>query len=64
MFIVDTTMLPWIIIFCKLYRLVIVKIGTDVRKDIFAASTLLKFKNLAPVIIIPYLLTPGINASI
>ena len=39
-------------------------IGIEVKKDNFAASTLLKFKNLAPVIIIPDLLTPGIRDKI
>ena len=36
-------------------------VGIDNRKDIFAASTLLNCKNLAPVIEIPDLLTPGIK---
>ena len=40
------------------------KIGIDIKKDILAASTLLKFKNLAAVMAIPDLLTPGINAKI
>ena len=37
------------------------KVGIDNRKDIFAESYLLKFNNLAAVIVIPDLLTPGIN---
>ena len=40
------------------------KIGIDKRNDIFAESNLLKFKNLAAVIAIPDLLTPGINEKI
>ena len=36
-------------------------VGIDNRKDIFASSTLLNCKNLAPVIEIPDLLTPGIK---
>ena len=39
-------------------------IGIDNKKDIFAESTLLKFQNLAAVIAIPDLLTPGINEKI
>ena len=34
-------------------------VGIDNKKDILAASNLLKFKNLAAVIDIPDLLTPG-----
>ena len=37
------------------------RIGIDSKKDIFAASTLLKLRNLATVIAIPDLLTPGIK---
>ena len=36
-----------------------VKVGIDNKNDIFAASNLLKFNNLAAVIVIPDLLTPG-----
>ena len=36
----------------------------DIKNDIFAASTLLNFRNLAAVIAIPDLLTPGIRAKI
>ena len=36
------------------------KVGTDSKNDILAASYLLKFNILAPVIVIPDLLTPGI----
>ena len=37
------------------------KTGIDIKKEILDASTLLKFKNRAPVIVIPDLLTPGIR---
>ena len=37
------------------------RVGIDKRKDILAASNLLNFKNLAAVIEIPDLLTPGIS---
>ena len=40
------------------------KIGMDIKKDIFAASTLLNFNILAAVIAIPDLLTPGIKEKI
>ena len=40
------------------------KIGMDIKKDIFAESTLSNPKSLAAVIAIPDLLTPGINARI
>ena len=40
------------------------RIGIDKKKDIFAASILLNFKNLAAVIAIPDLLTPGIKDKI
>ena len=40
------------------------KTGIDNKKDIFAASTLLKFNNLAALIVIPDLLTPGISERI
>ena len=40
------------------------KIGIENKKEIFAASTLLKFNNLAAVIAIPDLLTPGIKDKI
>ena len=40
------------------------KIGMDIKKDIFAEFTLSNPKNLAAVIAIPDLLTPGINAKI
>ena len=36
-------------------------VGTDSKKEIFAESTLLKFSNLAAVIVMPDLLTPGIK---
>ena len=40
------------------------KAGIDNKKEILLESNLLKFKNLAAVIVIPALLTPGINAKI
>ena len=40
------------------------RVGIDSKKDILAASNLLKFKSLAAVIEMPDLLTPGINESI
>ena len=39
-------------------------VGIDNRKDIFAASILLNFKNLAAVKAIPNLLTPGTKDKI
>ena len=47
---------------CILNKLTADRVGIDSKKEIFAESTLLKLKNLAPLIIIPDLLTPGINA--
>jgi len=38
--------------------------NSDNKKEILLESILLKFKNLAAVIVIPALLTPGINANI
>ena len=40
------------------------KVGIDSKKDIFAASILLNLNNLAAVIVIPDLLTPGIRDNI
>ena len=40
------------------------KVGIDSKKDILAESNLLKPRNLAAVIEIPDLLTPGIKESI
>ena len=40
------------------------KIGIEIRKEIFAASVLLNFNNLAAVIAIPDLLTPGTKDKI
>ena len=37
------------------------RVGIDSKKDILAESYLLNFKNLAPVIVMPDLLTPGIK---
>ena len=53
-----------IIKFCRLYKEIIVKVGIEIKKEIFADSSLLKFKNLAAVIVIPDLLTPGIKDKI
>tara|TARA_A100001011_G_C13638666_1_gene566859 strand:+ start:326 stop:514 length:189 start_codon:yes stop_codon:yes gene_type:complete len=39
-------------------------VGTDNKKDIFAASNLLNFNILAALIVIPDLLTPGIREII
>ena len=47
----------------KLITLAPKSAGIDNKKDIFVASYLLKFKNLAAVIVIPALLTPGIKAK-
>ena len=40
------------------------KVGIDNKKDILAASYLLNLKILAPVMVIPDLLTPGIKDNI
>ena len=40
------------------------KAGIDNKKEILPESTLLNFKNLAAVKVIPARLTPGINAKI
>ena len=40
------------------------KEGIESKNEILPESTLLKFKNLAAVIVMPALLTPGIKASI
>ena len=40
------------------------KIGIEIKKEIFPASTLLNFNNLAAVMAIPDLLTPGIKDKI
>ena len=47
----------------KLYILIKNNVGIDSKNDILAESILLNFKNLAAVIIIPDLLTPGIKES-
>ena len=39
-------------------------VGIENKKDIVAESTLLNFKNLAAVIVIPDLLVPGISDNI
>ena len=51
-------------ILIKLYEHTAKRVGIDNKKEIFAESTLLKFKNLAHVIVIPDLLTPGIKERI
>lgn len=43
---------------------IVPRTGIDIKNDILAASILSKLNNLAPVIVIPDLLTPGINASV
>ena len=50
--------------FFKLKILTAPKVGIDIKKDIFTASNLLKLKILAPVMVMPDLLTPGINDKI
>ena len=49
------------IIFIRLWELTATRVGIDSKKEIFAESILLNFKNLAPVIVMPDLLTPGIK---
>ncbi len=51
-------------IFFKLQIQTTLNIGIDIKNDIFTDSSRPKFKILAPVIVIPDLLTPGINDSI
>ena len=48
----------------KLRKLAPANAGIDNKKEILLESILLKFKNLAAVIVIPALLTPGIRANI
>ena len=50
--------------FLRLKKLAPVKAGMDNKNEILLESTLLKFKNLAAVIVIPARLTPGIKARI
>ena len=45
-------------------KLAPVKAGIESKNEILLESTLLKFKNLAAVNVIPALLTPGIKARI
>ena len=47
--------------FFILYKLAALKIGIEIKNEIFAESTLLNLNNLAAVIVIPDLLTPGIK---
>ena len=51
-------------IFFNPRKLAPAKAGIESKNEILPESTLLNFKNLAAVIVIPALLTPGINASI
>ena len=48
----------------KLKTLAPTKAGIESKKDILLESTLLNFKILAAVIVIPALLTPGTNEKI
>ena len=67
---IETKLIEVISIFSEVKRLFIpniltpARVGIDNKKEIFAASTLLKFKILAAVIVIPDLLTPGIREKI
>ncbi len=45
-------------------KLTAARVGIESKKDIFAESYLLNFKNLAAEIVIPDLLTPGIKDNI
>ena len=51
-------------IFLKPYIETAAKVGIESKKDIFAASNLSNCNNLAAVIAIPDLLTPGTNEAI
>ena len=51
-------------IFFSPYNETAASVGIDNRKEIFAASNLSKFNNLAAVITIPDLLTPGTREMI
>ena len=62
-FIIAKSKLPEVIIFLTPKKETAPKIGIDSKNVILAASTLLNFNNLAAVIAIPDLLTPGINAT-
>ena len=46
---------------CIPYKLTTANVGIEIKKEILVESILLKFKNLAAVIVIPDLLTPGIK---
>ena len=63
-FIIAKSNLPEVIIFLIPKKETAPKIGIESKNVIFAASTLLNFNNLAAVIAIPDLLTPGINEKI
>ena len=54
----------WVVISLRLKKLAPVKAGMDNKNEILPESNLLKFKNLAAVIVIPARLTPGIKARI
>ena len=56
--------LPEVMIFSIPKKDTAPKIGIESKNVILAASTLLNFNNLAAVIVIPDLLTPGINEKI
>ena len=45
-------------------KLIAANVGIDSKNETLADSYLLKFKNLAAVIVIPDLLTPGIKESV
>ena len=53
-----------IITFLKPYKDTAPNVGIDSKKDIFAASYLINFNNLAAEIVTPDLLTPGISEKI
>ena len=54
----------WVVIFLRPKKLAPVKAGMDNKNEILLESTLLNFKNLAAVMVIPARLTPGIKARI
>ena len=56
--------MDWVVISFRLKKLAPVRAGMDNKNEILPESNLLKFKNLAAVIVIPARLTPGIKARI
>ena len=56
--------IEWLIISFSSKKLAPASAGIDNKKEILLASTLLNLRNLAAVIVMPALLTPGIKASI